>query len=40
MKKKKKRARKIPKTVYVYVLVTHDPYDNSIGSPNDYAYGM
>ena len=42
-KPKRKRARKILKTVYVSAPVTpitHDPYDNSIGGPNDYAYGM
>lgn len=42
-KPKAKRARKHLKTVFVLVHipdVTHDPYDNSIGGPNDYAYGM
>lgn len=37
-KPKKKSVRKIPKIVCV--RATHDPYDNSIGGPNDYAYGM
>lgn len=41
MKKlKKKRVRKTPKVVYVCVRDAHDPYDNTIGGPNDYAYGM
>lgn len=37
---KKTKARRPPKILYIFVGVTHDPYDNSIGGPNDYAYGM
>lgn len=37
-KRKTRRARNVPEVIFVYV--THDPYDNSIGGPNDYAYGM
>lgn len=42
-KPRTKRARKTPKTIVVFVHVAgtaNDPYDNSIGGPNDYAYGM
>lgn len=40
-KSKPKRARKQPRAVFVHVIgTTHDPYDNAIGGPNDYAYGM
>jgi hypothetical protein len=37
------RRARLPKIIYVrivYVHISRDPYDNLIGGPNDYAYGM
>lgn len=47
-KRPQRRAKSVVRTVptIIYVYVAHDrhalhaPYNNSIGGPNDYAYGM
>jgi hypothetical protein len=39
-KHRRRPKRKTPTPEVIYVYVEHDPYDNSIGGPNDYAYGM